>query len=110
MTNREAFHKNFKMLFDQANISQEEFGKIVGASHSTVSSWLTGRAYPRIDVMQRIADYFGITIIALISEQKIDLSVSENIVIDLYRQLTDAQKRNLINYAIIMLRDPNANV
>lgn len=105
MTNREAFQKNFKQLFDGIDMKQEDFGNIVGASRTTVSAWLTGRAYPRIDVMERIANYFGTTVTALVSEQKIDLSTSEGILLDIYRQLNEDQKRRLIHAAIDMLKE-----
>ena len=104
MTNREAFQKNFQQLFLEARINQGDFANIIGASRSTVSAWLTGRAYPRVDVMERIAQYFGTTVTALVSEQKIDLTTSESIMLDIYRQLSEDQKRKLIQTAITMLK------
>ena len=104
MTNREAFQKNFQKLFSGIDMTQEDFGNIVGASRTTVSAWLTGRAYPRVDVMERIAQYFGTTVTALVSEQKIDLTTSEGIMLDIYRQLTEDQKRKIISIAVSMLK------
>lgn len=59
MTNREAFKKALPQYMDKANMNQRELAKAVGMSESIVHCWITGKAFPRIDVIQKIADVLG---------------------------------------------------
>jgi len=52
--------KNIKLLREKHNMSQQEFGKIAGASDKAVSSWETGKRTPRMGAIERIANHFGI--------------------------------------------------
>lgn len=53
--------ENIKAVRTSHNMTQEEFGDIVGVSYMAVSQWETGRAIPRMGAIQRISDYFGIS-------------------------------------------------
>ena len=55
MTDREAFAVTLPKYMDKAGITKSELAEAVGVSKSTVSCWVHGKAFPRIDVMQRIA-------------------------------------------------------
>lgn len=59
MTNRELFPMKLKTYMDMARVNQTELADAVGVSKSTVHCWLTGKAFPRIDVIQKIADTLG---------------------------------------------------
>lgn len=59
MANRENFKKNLSYHMTIAGINQVELANAVNVSESTVSTWLSGRSYPRIDTIQRIADVLG---------------------------------------------------
>lgn len=59
MANRENFKKNLSYRMTLAGVNQVELAKSVSVSESTVSTWLSGRSYPRIDTVQRIADVLG---------------------------------------------------
>ena len=56
MASRETFRKNLQYYMERENITQVDLAAAVGVSKSTVSTWLSGRSYPRIDVIQKIAD------------------------------------------------------
>lgn len=56
MASRENFRKNLRKYMDECRINQVDLAKAVGVSKSTVTTWLSGRAYPRIDIIQRLAD------------------------------------------------------
>lgn len=47
-------------LREKNNLTQEEFGKIVGVSGKAVSTWEKGTRIPRMGAIQKMADYFGI--------------------------------------------------
>lgn len=59
MTNREVFYKMLPYFMGKANVNQAELASATGVTRSTVHYWLTGKSFPRIDVIQRIADRLG---------------------------------------------------
>ncbi len=42
-------------------IRQEELGRRIGASKQSVSNWENGNILPSIDVLIRLADFFGVS-------------------------------------------------
>ncbi len=65
-----AFAKNLKEIMDSSNNTQEDIAKICGVSQQTVSDWLTGKKYPRMDKVQAILDHFNIPMTALVNDGK----------------------------------------
>ncbi len=59
-SNREIFAANFRRLMQTKGVNQAEVAKAVKVSNTTVSEWSRGLKYPRIDAMQRLADYFEV--------------------------------------------------
>lgn len=59
MTNREVFYKMLPYFMGKANVNQTELAAAAGVTRSTVHYWLTGKSFPRIDVIQKIADRLG---------------------------------------------------
>ena len=49
----------------ESNLSQESFAERMGVSFQTVSKWERGECYPDIEMLPKIANFFGITIDAL---------------------------------------------
>ena len=52
---------NIKRLREKHNMTQAEFGEIVGVSDKAVSTWENGTAEPRLGAIQKIAQHFNIT-------------------------------------------------
>lgn len=77
MTNREAFKKLLPKYMSKVNMNQRELAKAVCMSESTVHCWLTGKAFPRIDVIQRIADVLGCSTDDLLVTQTPALALSD---------------------------------
>lgn len=67
--NKEIFAKNLKWYVDRSGKDRRELADILGFKYSTMSEWLNAKKYPRIDKIQIMADYFGITMADLIEEK-----------------------------------------
>lgn len=52
----------FKKLCDEKGVTPYRVCKETGLTTSTLSNWKAGRYTPKQDKMQKIADYFGVTI------------------------------------------------
>jgi len=53
--------KNIKRLLKQNGMTAARLSEIVGVSTATISDWSNGKTYPRIDKIETMADYFGIS-------------------------------------------------
>jgi transcriptional regulator with XRE-family HTH domain len=49
------FRDRFNILFDESDLSQEEFGKLFNATKSQVFNWRNGRGEPDIETVKLIA-------------------------------------------------------
>ena len=59
--------------------------------YTTFTDWVKGNAYPRIDKIELMADYFGISKSDLVEEKYISSKFPK--IIDYYNQLNDFGKR-----------------
>jgi Predicted transcriptional regulators len=55
-------YKKYKDLKDKMNVSDYEVAKATQITKSTFSDWKTGRSNPKIDKLQKIAAYFGVSL------------------------------------------------
>lgn len=66
---KEVFAKNLNYYMEQANKNQKEMAAIVGVSAPTFNEWLKAKKFPRIDKIEKLAQYFGILKSDLIEEK-----------------------------------------
>ncbi|MGN1182297.1 MAG: helix-turn-helix domain-containing protein [Faecalibacillus sp.] len=62
--------QKIKALRLQKQLSQKQLGDILHVSDKTISKWETGRSLPDIEMIQKIAQYFNISIDELINQRK----------------------------------------
>lgn len=67
--NKEIFARNLKRYIARSGKDRRELADIWGFPYSTVTEWMNAKKYPRIDRIQKMADYFGITMADLIEEK-----------------------------------------
>ena len=98
---RKVFQENLQYYMQKNGTSQQDLVNALGVSKSTVSDWVHGKNYPRIDVMQRIADYFGIIMnkLTMPNDHLSELSSDESSLIATYRSLTDYGKQLMMDRA-----------
>ena len=65
---RETFAKNLRYFMEARGISQADICRVLEVSSATASDWCSGKKYPRVDTMQRLADLLGISFSALTTE------------------------------------------
>ena len=59
--------ENISYLVNKMKISQNEFGAIFDLKNGAINSYLVKKALPKIETIQKICDYFDITIDAFIN-------------------------------------------
>lgn len=62
---REQFRINLRHYMTLRNATQADVSAALHITPSTMSDWCLGKKYPRVDAMQRLADYLQVPIAAL---------------------------------------------
>lgn len=64
------FSENFKQLRKEKGDTQEKIAEVLGVTGQTVSRWELSICYPDLELLPSIANYFGVTVDALLSNDK----------------------------------------
>ena len=98
---RQIFSENLNRYVMQSGKTQLEIANAIGVSAQTFNSWIRGVAIPRMDKIQKLADYFKIKKSDLIDDHG-DTSASDTLapderqIIELYRSLNSIGKRKAL--------------
>ena len=104
MTDREQkniFSRNLSSLLEDRQLTQREVADSIGVSAQTFNTWCKGVAIPRMDKIQKLADYFRIEKSALIdppglsSSPVFRLTTAEIALLSNFRKL-DADGQDII--------------
>ena len=82
--NKESMAQNIKKFMAKKNISRMELCKALGFNYSTLADWLHARKYPRIDKIEMMANYFGVSKADLV-EQDSDLQTKRITTMDVVK-------------------------
>lgn len=96
--NKEILSRNLKYYIERSGKDRRELADIWGFPYSTVTEWINGRKYPRIDRIEIMADYFGILKSDLIEEKMTEEKEkdNENLAGVIVRMRTDADFNALV--------------
>lgn len=62
------FAVNLQKLLDKKGATRADLAAATGIPYTTLASWTSKHRYPRQAGLQKIADYFGVSIAALVTE------------------------------------------
>ena len=66
--NKDIMSKNLKRFMNQKGVNRKELSQAIGIPYSTLSEWVSGNAYPRIDNIEKMANFFGVEKADLVEE------------------------------------------
>lgn len=102
MDNKNVFASNLKKYMKMNAKSRNDISEALGISYFTVSDWVNGKKYPRMDKVEMLANYFGIQKSDLIEKQEekspeeLTLSEGEKIMLDLFRRVPNDKQQLVI--------------
>ena len=103
MTNKEVMAKNILYYMEKKGVNATDVCNALGFKHNTFSDWVNAKTYPRIDAIELMANYFGISKAFLVECQPIDVFTDqERRLIHEYR-LADESTKDMVN-AILLYR------
>ena len=104
------FAQNLKNIMQKRNKTQSDLVKDLSFRQATVSDWLNGKKYPRMDKVEKLANYLGVSINELLMQSvseppipEIQLTDQEKSMIKKYRQLNADGKLVIDNQIDFML-------
>ena len=71
----------FEQLLQKYGVSTYKVAKETGIAQSVLSSWKTGKSTPKMDKMQKIADYFGVDVDYLLTGNSEPEKPTEEIIV-----------------------------
>lgn len=80
---REVFRRNIKRLMREKGVDQARIVSALSVTASTVSDWVNGKKYPRVEAMQRLADFLECSLFDLTMDPQQEnrrLTIHEDIV------------------------------
>ena len=103
---------NIKMLRTSAGLSQEQLGAMIGKTRSAVSQYESGKAVPRMGVIEGIAKVFGVKKSAIIEgittpstpDMRNRLTERERELIAAFRALDETGKAAVVQLAHTLSR------
>lgn len=108
--NKETFAKNLSYYIEKHGKEQKELADIVGVAPSTFNAWVKGKKYPRMDKVERLANYFGILKSDLIEERgnnpykrATSITDGEQLLLDLFRSIPEEKQEMVLQMIKIAL-------
>ena len=98
MTDRKVFQENLVNLMNLTKVKQIDIANYVGVSYQTVSAWITGRGYPRVEAMAKLCAFFGVKQ-SVLTEEHTPEKTKEEKVVSLFRSLSDKGQDKLLERA-----------
>ncbi len=88
--NKTVFARNLRKYIQVNNVLKIDVARAAKVSSGTISDWLSERSYPRMDKIQRIAEFFHIEKSDLIEEHPSDFQYSiSRPAVELYNELIE---------------------
>ena len=104
MDNKNVFASNLKRYMEVKGKTRNDISEALGISYFTVSDWVNGKKYPRMDKVEMLANYFDIQKSDLIelkeennSPEELVLTEGEKLWMELYNRLSDETREVFIN-------------
>lgn len=70
LESKETLARNLRRILEARGMQAKDLCEIAGASQTSISEWMTAKKYPRIDKIERMANFFGIPKSALIEDPR----------------------------------------
>lgn len=96
--NKKIMAENIQRLMDSHGISRRKLATDLGFSYTTLSAWLQGETYPRIDKIEMMANYFGVSKADLVERPHKENKVAETIAAHIDDDTPEEERQQIINF------------
>lgn len=106
--NKAVFARNLSRYIKKSDKSQRELAYAIGVHPATICDWLQERTYPRMDKVQLLAEYFGISKSELVEDSyvaKETVSGKEQKLLDLFHSVPEEHRDGLLDLIEVYSRN-----
>lgn len=110
MDNKHIFSRNLKRIMEDRGVSRKDIANVLGISYFTVTDWVNGKKFPRMDKVELIANYFGILKSDLIEDKgceiplrTISVTEDEQKLLELFRLVPENQQQLVLQMIRVAL-------
>ena len=101
--NKAIMSKNIRYYMALHDKTRAELSRDLGIKYTTLTDWINGKTYPRIDKIEMMARYFGIEKSDLVesktvASQKVSLSEDEADLLAIYSKLNTSGREKAKGY------------
>jgi transcriptional regulator with XRE-family HTH domain len=96
------FWENYVRLCSDKNISPSAAGAAIGVTYAAVSKWKKG-AIPNGSTLQKISDYFNVSVASLLGEDEPDLREKAETNRETILRITESAEENLMHLFMLKL-------
>ena len=101
--NKEIMAANLQYYMEKNNLSRQDLCQALGIKYTTLTDWLKANTYPRIDKIELMANYFGISKADLVEEHRSEktdefrdrMKEEYGVLFDLIDKADDTQKQQI---------------
>lgn len=102
--NKKIMASNIRRNLDKLGLNTKEFSNKLNFKYTTVLDWVNAKTYPRIDKIEKMANFFGIEKSELVEEFNQD-NIYLNKLNNTVMQLNTENKKKVVDYADNRLKD-----
>ena len=111
MENKDIFSRNLRKYMEIQGKTRRDISQALGISYYTVSDWVCGKKYPRMDKVEMLADYFGIKKSDLIEQNGFEEDRApdegEQALLALFRSVPEEQQKMVLSMIRAALEKQN---
>lgn len=90
--------QNIQRYMAQKGISRTKLADDLGVKYTTLSDWVKGNSYPRIDKIEMMANYFGISKADLVEKPHKENEAAKTIAAHIDEDTPEEEKQQIINF------------
>lgn len=110
--------ERFMRLLKEKGKRFSDVARETGIPYSTFTDWKAGRYIPKVDKLQKIADYFDVSMDYLLTGQEPEafwdgpadvpaFTIGELQLLDVFKKLSAEKQEEVINYGLYLLSKQN---
>lgn len=101
--NKQIMASNIRSHLDSLGLNAKDFSNRLDFKYSTVLDWLNAKTYPRIDKIEKMANYFGVEKSDLVEDK--GTNELPNKINSIVKQLNTDRQQNVVAYSSNQLKE-----
>lgn len=108
--NKEIFARNLKLFIRKSGKDRKEITNDLGIPYSTLTDWANARKYPRIEKVEILAEYFGVSKSDLIEDFEAKQKDNDTLASIIVKLRMDVELLEVVNKVISLDKDRRSSL